>query len=143
MNFLLSNIAGVALLLQFFATAQAAADDTLRLESDTAVASAGYFQLLWETEGTVNLRESATADFNESRLLYTGTDRARLMSGKPDGDYYYRVESDTAPDIRSEVLKVEVRHHPVARALQFFAVGAVVFLATLGLIVFGSLRDKQ
>mgnify|MGYP000382115906 CR=1 FL=1 len=72
---------------------------------------------------------------------------ARLMSGKPDGDYYYRLESASGTDaaqqvVLSDVLKVTVEHHPLERAFAFFAVGAAVFAATLGLILFGG-RDER
>jgi hypothetical protein len=40
----------------------------------------------------------------------------------------------------SEPVTVTVAHHPLSRAVAFFTVGALVFLATLGLIVRGARR---
>jgi hypothetical protein len=58
------------------------------------------------------------------------------MSGKPDGDWYYRIGE--ANGNFSDTVKISVRHHPIERAIGFFAVGAVVFTATLLLIVSGA-----
>lgn len=110
------------------------------LESDTDVATAGFFQLSWDAgPGDVRLVESGNAGFVAPRVVYEGADTARLVSGKPDGDYFYRLEAaDGVPAVLSNTVEVTVRHHSLGRATAFFAVGAVVFAATLGLIVYGS-----
>ena len=46
----------------------------VQLESDTAVANAGYFQLRWSAASAVELEESTTPDFTAPRLLYSGSD---------------------------------------------------------------------
>jgi hypothetical protein len=110
----------------------------VQLEADTAVASAGYFQLRWSGSPAVELQESTSPQFTEPRILYAGSDRARVVSGKPDGDWYYRARSVSSGSSFSNIVKVEVRHHPLGRAVAFFVVGAVVFLATALLIVNGA-----
>lgn len=123
----------------------AGADPLLSLESDTSVASAGYYQLQWETGAKkTRLVESTNPDFSDSRIIYAGPDTARIMSGKPDGDYYYRLETDAAgtPAIVSDTLKVKVEHHSLGRAFAFFAIGAAVFAATLGLILIGGRNER-
>jgi hypothetical protein len=112
----------------------------LTLEADSDVATAGFFQLTWTSDGPVQLQESRQPDFSAARVIYAGADAARVISGKPDGDWYYRVRPAgtqvTAP--WSEPIRITVAHHSLGRALTFFAVGAIVFAATLGLIIHGS-----
>ncbi|MGD8964511.1 MAG: fibronectin type III domain-containing protein, partial [Gammaproteobacteria bacterium] len=85
-------------------------------------------------------QESRQPDFSAARVIYAGADAARVISGKPDGDWYYRVRPAgtqvTAP--WSAPIRITVAHHSLGRALTFFAVGAIVFAATLGLIIHGS-----
>lgn len=68
------------------------------------------------------------------RVVYTGKDTAMTMSGKPDGVYSYRVQTDYA---KSNTIQVQVSHHPMSRALTFLSVGGIVFFLTAGLILFG------
>lgn len=120
-----------------------AVDDEIALQSDTAVATAGYFQLTWNAEGPVRLVESNTPDFRNAVTLYTGSDSGRTISGRGDGDLYYRIESAATGAVLGEPLRVTVTHHPLSRALTFFGIGAVVFVATLTLIVVGTLQSAQ
>jgi hypothetical protein len=62
-----------------------------------------------------------------------------------DGDYYYRgrLEGlDGTPSQWSPVVGVTVEHHSLIKALGFFLVGLVVFLATLFLIAIGAKRHR-
>ena len=110
---------------------------SLQLESDTNVATAGYYQLRWHSTSPIILEESLTAEFISPRVIYRGSDAATVMSGKPDGNLYYRIRSRDS-DMQSNVVRVTVRHHSLERALAFFALGATVFIATLLLIVSGA-----
>jgi hypothetical protein len=112
----------------------------VELESDTDVATAGYFQLRWTADSRIELQESRSADFEAARVVYAGSDAARVISGKPDGDWYYRAA--TNGDFSSPV-KVTVRHHPVERAFGYFVVGLIVFLTTLLLIITGARAREQ
>lgn len=118
----------------------AGAQEEPRLESDTDVATAGYFQLRWSSASTrtIELEESATPDFTAPRAVYAGSDKARVMSGKPDGDWYYRAAPTGSDGAYSNIVKVTVRHHSIGRAIGYFTLGAVVFLATLLLIIRGA-----
>lgn len=116
---------------------------SVSLTSDTDVATAGYYQLHWK--GDVNnavyrVLESSTPLFDDSRMIYQGPDLARVMSGKPNGKYYYRVVElqDGNPVSVSNTLSVKVQLHSLTKALSFFAIGAVVFLATLFLVLKGN-----
>lgn len=110
---------------------------TPELEADTDVATAGYYQLRWFADRAIVLEESGTADFETPKVVYRGSDAARVMSGKADGDLYYRVR-DTETGAQSDIVKVTVRHHGLDRAFAFFALGATVFVATLLLILAGA-----
>ena len=120
-----------------FLASQVAAQE-VQLEADTAVANAGYFQLRWNASAAVELEESTTSDFRAPRLVYSGSDTARVISGKSDGDWYYRARPVSSNNSFSNTVMVEVRHHPIERAVAYFVVGAVVFLATALLIAHGA-----
>ncbi len=109
-----------------------------RLSADSDVSTEGYFQLRWEAAEPIRLVESDSRDFRDARVVYEGPDTATVLSGKPDGVYHYRIESIAGRTPIGEPVSVTVAHHSLARALAFFAVGAVVFLATLALIVLGN-----
>jgi hypothetical protein len=115
------------------------------LESDTGLATAGYYQLQWtgSDDGDYELQESRRADFAAPVTLYRGRDRATMLTGRPDGEYHYRLRMlhEDGPGPWSEGLRVEVRHHPLSRALLFFAMGALVFIATLAAILVGNRRQ--
>jgi hypothetical protein len=121
--------------------ANPAAAGEVQLESDTQVATAGYFQLRWSADSGVELQESRSPDFDAPRAVYAGSDAARVISGKPDGDWYYRAAASDGAF--SNTVKVTVRHHPIERAIGYFAVGFVVFLATLLLIVRGAVSGER
>ena len=115
----------------------------LQLNADSDVATAGYYQLSWKSQQkNIQLQESATADFSSPKVIYSGPDRARVVSGKPDGDYFYRVaeENNTHP-VFSNTVKVTVHHHPLKTAIMFFIAGLIVFIATFTLIISGIRRE--
>ncbi|MGD8324275.1 MAG: hypothetical protein PVF50_07905 [Gammaproteobacteria bacterium] len=124
------------------AQAQETSVDEVRLRSDTDVATAGYFQLNWDAEQAVRLYESTTADFEAARVVYEGNDSGHTVSGRADGELFFRLESAATGETLGRILRVEVAHHPLARALTFFAIGAIVFLATLLLVVKGSVNAR-
>jgi hypothetical protein len=135
------------ILLALFSASTVFADfGSIRLESDTDVSTAGFFQLTWNApaqDKELELRESRHPDLSDYRSIYTGQDLARTMSGKPDGDYYYQIVSMKRDDPReSDIVKVKVAHHPLANAFMFFTLGAVVFLSILVSILLGN-RDSK
>ncbi len=119
-----------------------------QLESDTEVATAGYYRLEWLAKEVTDfvLEESRQPSFNQSRILYQGPDTARIISGRADGDYYYRVRDVNTrggKNIWSEVVYVQVKHHSRSRAFLFFAIGAMVFVATLVMIIIGNRQTTK
>lgn len=131
----------LAVLVATFAVAHAILPDTAEaapeLRADTRVATAGFYQLRWFADSPVELEESQNENFGSPHVVYRGSDAARVMSGKPDGVFYYRVR-DTDDGSVSNVVEITVRHHSLERAVAFFSLGAVVFLATLLLIATGA-----
>lgn len=106
--------------------------------SDTALATAGYFQIYWNADEAVRLYESTTPGFEAPRIVYEGNDSGYTASGRRDGEIFFRLESAATGEMLGQPVRVEVAHHPLGRAFAFFLVGAIVFVATLLLIVTGS-----
>lgn len=122
----------------------------VELQSDTGLATAGYYQLTWDAadsgNGEFQLQEANRPDFSDASLLYQGPDKATVVTGRPDDTYYYRVrllDAQSMPGAWSDAVKVEVEHHPLSRALTFFIVGAVVFIAILVVIVVGNKQHRN
>lgn len=140
MKFLYFTIVSCALLI-----ASSAAMATPKLESDSALATAGYYQLRWsDGDGkSFVLEESEDPAFKDATKLYQGADSATLVSGRPNGTYYYRIRAAQPGNTWSDTVKVVVTHHPLSRALLFFVLGALVFLATLTVVIRGNLTHKN
>lgn len=115
-----------------------------RLESDSSLSSAGYYQLHWVNQhaGSFILEESKNPDFTDAKILYQGPDTATLVSGRKNGTYYYRIRSEDAGNDWSNSIQVKVVHHPLSRAFLFFSLGAFVFVATLTMVIRGNLAHK-
>jgi hypothetical protein len=119
-----------------------------RIEVDTTLATAGYYTLRWsaaatEVEVAAFGDPDSSPDSGVTKLIYTGSDRATVLSGQTDGTRVYRVRAIGTGGVSawSEPVTVTVAHHSLSRALTFLTVGAVVFLATLALIVRGARGD--
>lgn len=117
-----------------------------RLAVDSGVATAGYYRLSWETDSVhAELQQAGGAGFGDAATLYRGPDRATVISGRPDGIWYYRVRAIEAgqPGPWSEPLSVTVRHHSLGRAIAFFALGLLVFLGILLLVTRGAWQETR
>ena len=137
----------VVLVLLSYAPACLSADTVLPvLTTDTRLASAGYYQLSWQpgVAGALNkkisfeLQQSNEPSFKTVTTVYRGPDRASVVSGQPDGDYFYRIRqvnpSQSSSDWSKPIL-VKVQHHSLRKAWLFFVAGASVFFMTLFFIV--------
>jgi hypothetical protein len=115
-----------------------------QLTSDSDVASAGFFQLSWKTDAQrVELQEATNPGFRNAKTFYIGPDRASVISGKPNGSWYYRVRAlDPEQGGWSEPVTVLVDHHDLSRALMFLFVGVIVFVATVVMILRGGRAEK-
>lgn len=123
------------------------------LATDTQLATAGYYQLSWHpgVAGASNknfqfeLQQSTDPEFRSSRNVYHGPDRASVISGQPNGSYYYRVRgllSGQPVTEWSQSIVVQVQHHSLQKAWLFFVAGAIVFFITLVFIIL-SARNKH
>lgn len=128
----------------------AAAPPAPTIEAPAGPATAGFYRLAWTgpADGPTRFQliEARDAQFTQAFTAYVGEDQARVFSGRPDGTYYYRLRAlpeGRAPSAWSRPVAVTVAHHALPRAWTFFGAGAVVFLATLGLIVTGAWRDYK
>lgn len=118
---------------------------TPRLSSDSEIATAGFFRLSWETDAArVEVQEATSTDFQDAKTVYTGRDRAAVMSGKSNGTWYYRVRglSQVQAGPWSQAVAVTVAHHRLSRALMYLLLGVIVFVAILTMVVRGS-RNTQ
>lgn len=122
------------------------------ISSNTEVATGGYYRVSWklptQTGSAVpqfELQESSEQTFSGARRLYQGPDLARVISGQRDGTRYYRVRAsvDGRNTPWSAPVSVAVAHHPLSRALSFFAAGAVVFGATVTVIIKGARKAQR
>ncbi len=123
---------GISLLLSLLASAVPAA--ALELEVSPEHSTSGTFNLSWQGAQGERYRLLQLDSEAPPRLIYQGTDTARVMTGLPSGDYSYRVEGESG---NSEPRSVTVAHHSLTRAFGFFAVGLLVFVATAILVVRG------
>lgn len=89
------------------------------------------------------LQTSRAADFAEGTMLYEGPDRGTVVTGLPEGDYFYRVREMSASGVASEwssPLTVRVDYPGRGGVTLLMGLGLVVFLATLTAIAMGHSR---
>jgi len=124
------------------------------LTTDTDLATAGYYQLSWQpgVTGALNkklyfeLQQSTDQSFRRIQSIYRGPDQASVISGQPDGDYYYRVRlvsQDVLAGEWSKSVHIKVQHHSMQRAWFFFCAGAIVFIMTLSFIVLSARNSDK
>lgn len=110
-------------------------------------AAGGFYRLAWEgpPDARFEVQEADSGTFDEPRPVYTGHDTASVISGKSDGDFFYRVRivDEAEPGPWSETARVTVAHHSLTRALQFFSVGALVFAVLVLVIARGAREDRD
>lgn len=135
---------------QFASAAASGAPAAPVLQSNTELANAGYYQLKWHLpsgrETVFEVQEAARSTFQDPQQVYRGRDLARVLSGRPDGEYYYRVRAVSdqgVPGPWSNSVHVRVDYLPLSRAFTFFGLGALVFVATLFVILEGTRRAAR
>lgn len=116
--------------------------------SSTVISKSGYQQLTWTVEAQnekkleFELQQALDEQFAQVSTIYKGPDFATFLSGLENGHYYYRVRSMTADKLQksswSTPKTVEIKHHSLTLALSLFGLGAVVFLATVWIVIQGS-----
>lgn len=109
-----------------------------QISTNTPVSTAGYFNLSWSSDQSAPyvVQQSLDASFNQVKTIYQGADQATVMSGLPDGQYFYRMQASAGQ--WSEAIKVEVKHHTLEKAFAFFAAGAVMLFILVFVLIKGS-----
>ncbi|MGR8931250.1 MAG: fibronectin type III domain-containing protein [Gammaproteobacteria bacterium] len=120
-----------------------AASASPKLNSDTKLSTAGYFQLSWQDSSSQSftLQQASNAEFRDAATLYRGPDQATVISGLPNGNYFYRVRSSDGQ--WSKTMEVSVKHHSLVKALGFFGLGAVMFITMVALLLNGARRKEE
>lgn len=106
----------------------------VELSISPELSTSGTFNLSWQGNEGETFRLVQLTEGNGQRLIYAGTDTARVITGLANGNYTYRVQGETD---WSEAHSVTVAHHSLIRAFSFFAIGLLVFIATVFLVVRG------
>lgn len=118
----------------------------------TSKSSSGNIKLIWELDGKQDvwektefeLQKSRDEEFTEAKTAYTGPDRATFISGLADGMYYYRIRVIKGDEVGvwSDTVKFEVKHHSLKLALVLFFIGAIVFSATVWIVLKGASKEE-
>lgn len=121
------------------------AADEFSISANPTDSSDGTVRLTWSVPGgaLAHIQRDTGAGFADPASVYLGADGASVITGLTDGQYFFRGRlqfSDGRVSAWSDAVAVTVQHHSLNRALVFFLLGAVVFLATLLLIVSGARR---
>lgn len=112
----------------------------------------GAFLLGWEVSGGMDSRRvvverSTSSEFDEVTIIYSGADDRTFISGLAAGSYFFRVRLDGAEAYESQTvsmpLAVEVEYQPLGRVFALMGFGAVTFVATLAIIIFGTLYYRR
>lgn len=111
----------------------------------------GFFKLSWAVESRKDVKfkieESTDPAFDKYKIKYEGPDLATFISGLPNGEYYYRVRAISRKDGQksgwSKTLDVTVEHHSLKLAISLLILGAIVFIATTSLVLYGNYKFNK
>jgi len=113
---------------------------------------AGHIKLVWQYPNGLGpgaqfeLQQANDAAFRTNRTIYLGPDLASFVSGLPNGEYYFRIRTrmnDGRTSFWSRALSVKVEHQSLQLAFSLFGIGALVFVATLAVVFFGSRKAAK
>ena len=149
-NLLLAD-AGTGLQARFTVSMEWEEIEGVRISSATT--NVPNYTLAWGLEGDEDadgthfvVEQAAEIGFSEARRIYSGTDTASFRGGLSEGTYFYRVRALNGDNDGigpwSPPLQVVVAYQSLRQAITFFAVGAVVVLATVILVIAGTRRDR-
>jgi hypothetical protein len=132
----------------FFGTAIEASEGPFEISLSQTISNDGVAVLSWSLsqQTSVVVQKSQDPDFSQPTTLYRGSDSASVITGLMDGKYFFRARSeypDGSFSAWSETVSLSVEHHSLAKATLFFAIGGIVFLATMLLITFGAKRGGE
>jgi hypothetical protein len=145
MCYLLIRLQTLLLFFPLLAPITVSAAAQFSIAATPAHSNDGRVVVSWESpsDGQVHIQQGLDQKFKAASTLYHGNDSASVITGLVDGDYYYRgrlERSDGTFSDWSPTVNITVEHHSLSRALSFFLLGLVVFVATLLLIILGARR---
>ena len=103
---------------------------------------AGSVRLSWRADGPAppeplefELQQAPTSGFASSIVRYQGHQRATVLTGMLDGEYWFRFRARVPGHTNkygpwSKPARFTVKHHSTTTAATLFGLGAVVFTAT-------------
>jgi len=119
----------------------------LLLTCPTAPSDTGAYRLHWETPtGNTLAGQGQVFRLEENgALLYRGPQTATTVSGRPEGDYAYRVGVVAGREVAewSVPCTVAVRPPSLGLAAGLFSLGLLVFVATVVLVVRGHRAHRR
>jgi hypothetical protein len=120
---------------------------------DSNYTNSGSMKISWEVPDSIvsienckfELQQSQNTDFVGATVRYIGPDLATYISGLKNGTYNYRVRSilDGKAGPWSEAIVVTVEHHSLKLAFMLFGLGAIVFIATVFVVVSGVRKQSS
>jgi hypothetical protein len=119
---------------------------------DSNYSSSGSIKISWhlpdsilsDTNYNFELQQSTVANFDSSIIRYSGPDLASYISGLKNNTYHYRVRfvSKNDTSVWSQPIVVSVEHHSLQLAFTLFGLGAIVFIATVFVVVRGARKSS-
>jgi hypothetical protein len=101
----------------------------------------GSYRVAWKGAGGAGVELVETGPLGK-QVIYRGPEDASTITGRPEGDYQYRVAVVGQLESSAECT-VKVRPYSLSLALGFFAVGLAVTLFTIGVILRGHRAHRR
>ena len=98
----------------------------------------GAYRITWSGAEGVEVRVE-----ENGALLYQGTQEATTVSGRPEGDYVYRIAVAESPSFWTDSCTVTVSPPSLALAFLLFGVGLTVFASLLVVVVRGHRAHRR
>lgn len=87
------------------------------------------------------VEQSTDSSFNNSKIIYSGRDRATYISGLKNGTYFFRIKIE-GNDSWADPVRLIVEHHDLKTAYILSVIGLTVFLATAVVLITGVNKTK-
>ncbi|HEY9559397.1 MAG TPA: hypothetical protein VIR29_01275 [Anseongella sp.] len=134
------------LLMLMVAPAVGAGQQIELSSSKSGLSRDGHVRLQWAvTDGSSGnvflVQQAETEAFSTPRIIYHGPDQATFISGLENGNYYFRVRRENGD--WSNVMALEVNHHSLYLTFILLSIGAVVFLLTAAMVIYGSRKSAR
>lgn len=134
------------LLMLMAAPALGAGQEIVLSSSKSGLSRDGHLKLQWQGSdipagSLFEVQQAETETFTDAKIIYRGPDLATFVSGLKNGNYYFRVRLQD--EGWSNVLKLTVDHHSLSLTFVLLGLGALVFLLTAGVVIYGARKAPQ